>query len=121
MSDTLTRAANAAAEALGMSVEVVRVGVYQVPRIEICGPIDSPENGQPLDGGIDFHKDTSALAYLKGLETGARLMRERYADVVGNARALLNTVEASNGDEVVPLAIGLCIIAIREALANLED
>jgi len=78
MNDELTKAAVEAGDALGMSVEVVRVGVYQVPRIEIWLPMDDESGGQPVEiADCDCHND--ARFYLSGLECGARIMREQHA------------------------------------------
>ena len=73
MTDTLTRAANAASVALGMKL---RIYLEEADALGLVGlPGQSPERGTcPI-----FTSPNAALAYLEGLETGARIMRERHA------------------------------------------
>lgn len=43
----LDKAAREASEATGLSVEMTRVGLYAVPRVEIFAPIDTEEGSMP--------------------------------------------------------------------------
>ena len=72
MNDALTKAATEASEVLGMSVEHPRFGV-----VEVYDALDSPAGSMPVESFTG--NDAEALAYLEGLETGARIQRERYA------------------------------------------
>ena len=115
--DTLTRAANDASEALGMSVAVREDGASRPTRlvflIEVYAPMDS-DCQEPIEYkrtiGIE-----PVLAYLEGLETGARTMRKRHAE----AREVLAVfADCAPTDE--PAGKQLVARACA-ALANLED
>ena len=74
MTDTLTRAANAASEALGMSVEYPRFGCVEIY------PTGSKPGTLP-EVAFSTGSDGVALAYLEGLECGARIVRERVLEL----------------------------------------
>ena len=78
MTEELTRAAADASEATGLEVGAAKIdGLWTV---RVWPPLDSEEGGMPIDAreGLGF---AAALAYLNGLETGARIQRERYAEL----------------------------------------
>ena len=123
MTDTLTRAANDAAETLGMEVGVT-ASVVDHYIIAVHPPIDSEESGLPV--ATCEWQSGAARAYLEGLECGARIMRERYRPLV----AVSNDIDIWWGFAKCPLRPDALITAndeqpisnaLREALANLED
>ncbi len=85
MSNELEQAAREASEALGMSVEVTEVVINQPTiyhrglgyLVEVHAPLDSDTAG-PVNGPgheLPYH---IALAYLEGLECGARVVRVKH-------------------------------------------
>ena len=87
MHDELTRAAAQASKALGMSVEwryvpspspVTWTG--SLMQVEVYDAMDSNAGEQPIES-CQWTDDTAALAYLEGLECGARIMRERVLEL----------------------------------------
>ena len=117
MTDILTRAANAASETLGMSVEVLE-GDPDVPlyNIEVWDAMDTPTADGPAVL-IAGRTDTSALAYLEGLETGARIVRERHARL---RRSADDTYLWCCTHAVAFRLTDICQ-SLKAALANLED
>ena len=116
MTNELERAASAASEATGLDVQVSHSGRLSAPSILI----------ELWDGGASGfacpveQRDVlpvEALAYLEGLECGARIQKERYAALVGAARSLAD--EHNNG-HFAP-ADGNHATALAEALSQLED
>ena len=81
MTDTLTRAANAAAEALGMSVELYDNPLNLVVQVFAPGSETDKAGRHPTEQR-EYDVDIAALAYLEGLECGARIMRERQASLI---------------------------------------
>lgn len=120
MTKELERAAEEASAELHMGVELSDVmystGLWR--SFEITPPLDNADP-QPIYSP-SFKTDAAALAYLEGLAQGAQIQRVRHAPLVELVAALGRTVAAGNGDEVVPVEIGLRIIALRNALAELE-
>ena len=87
----LDKAAEEASEALGMSVELGRTehtGGLCYPAVVIWPPMDGADGDQPTENRA-FETDAAPLAYLEGLEAGARIQRERHADMQD---ALLSTI-----------------------------
>ena len=114
MTEELTRAAADAGEALGMSVEVpwARGAHYDV---QVWTPMDDEDGGQPL---VDSRTNTEAeaLAYCRGLETGARIQRERHAEVVSAVHAMFSDMDAGYSP-----ARGDCAVdRLAKALSELE-
>ena len=80
---------------------------------------------------LQYHADAdpAALAYLEGLECGARIMRERYHLLMETARSTLDDMRA--GYSPAFIAMPLRVVAsvdddsgvklLAEALAELED
>ena len=106
MTDTLTRAANDAAEATGLDwrpctiAGTIYLEAYPHGPEGLGAPVLTQRYSDDMDGR------SSALAYLEGLETGARIMRERHAEL----------------QEVTKIAVADAVgSALREALAELED
>ena len=83
MTDELTRAAATASEALGMRVEVLAHDTIDTPmrwRIRICPSLDDKSGGLPMENRIVSER--TALAYLEGLETGARITWQRAKNIL---------------------------------------
>ena len=114
MTDTLTRATDDASEALGMDVRLY----YSSPGITT---VHIGAEHKALTGVQDFG---AALAYLEGLETGARIMRERYRPLVEAMPDLLELANCVPGCLIDGCSVCARENAIREraaeALANLE-
>uniref|UniRef100_A0A6M3XX00 Uncharacterized protein n=1 Tax=viral metagenome TaxID=1070528 RepID=A0A6M3XX00_9ZZZZ len=120
MTKELERAAEEASKATGLGVEAIAASGESIALVEVYEPIDGPAAGMPV-AQKEFSQNTAAaLAYLEGLAQGAQIQRVRHAPLVELVAALGRTVAAGNGDEVVPVEIGLRIIALRNALAELE-
>ena len=83
MTNELTRAANAASEALGVDVLVGSWpdGNKGKPSrsVALFARSVTPMERVPFEQKIDIPTPAEALAYLEGLEMGARIMRERHA------------------------------------------
>ena len=77
MDNALKKAAVEASAALGMSVVPCHVGPLPWV-VETFGPLDGPEGEGPL---AQFYTEQTGevLAYLRGLEVGARIQSERHA------------------------------------------
>ena len=108
MTDTLTRAANDASEALGMDVRLY----YSSPGITT---VHIGAEHKALTGVQDFG---AALAYLEGLETGARIMRERYRLLVDATTECIYDLERHAAKQGPGPDRRLA--TLREALAELE-
>ena len=116
MTDELTKAAENASDALGMSVEANPYGesdtLYQV---EVWTGPTAP-HGEDLVDSFGFLTAPAALAYLRGLETGARIQRERYAEVVSAVHAMFSDMDAGYSP-----ARGDCAVdRLAKALSELE-
>ena len=120
MNDELIRAASAAAKALGMNVEVLDSGTPDTPTVlvQMFALLD------PLD-----MTDVEALAFLEGLEIGARIMRERHAELreAANKLALManDAHVAQHNPMALPTLVGaglyMALTNVLNALSQLED
>ena len=129
MHDELTRAAAQASKALGMSVEwryvpspspVTWTG--SLMQVEVYDAMDSNAGEQPIES-CQWTDDTAALAYLEGLECGARIVRERHARLRRSADdtylwCRTHIPDFRLTDICQSLSAGL---AETEALSQLED
>ena len=113
MTDTLTRAANDASEALGLHVEAYEEG-RNAYLVHVYAPLDEGEEMPVIQRGGD-HRST--LAYLEGLECGARIMRERHARL---RRSADDTYLWCCTHAVAFRLTDICQ-SLKAALANLED
>ena len=114
MTDELTRAAAEASEALGMSVELVGPGPPAGEWIVEAWGEDAM--GMPA---LQEHlrSDHAALAYLDGLETGARIQRERYGALVEAVKMAVDCWQ--NGHDII--ADSHVAHTLEAALSQLED
>lgn len=89
MSNELETAARAASEATGLSVETQTESDEPLSPVgvDVYTAIDSEENGWPA-ATRQFEDYATALAYLEGLEAGARIANTRHAALVAAAIAL---------------------------------
>ena len=116
MNDALTKAATEASDVLGMSVEITYIVAGQYV-VGLYPPIDGPENGLPVEERELFAP--AALAYLEGLETGARIQRERYAELLEAAGRAEAYAWGKVTDDRVSVS-GEHLGEIRVALSTLE-
>ena len=127
MSDTLTRAANDAAGATGLDwrpctiAGTVYLEAYPHGPEGLGAPVLTQRYSDDMDGR------SSALAYLEGLECGARIMRELYRPLVEAAQHMSDYLPRTQGwtDEWDGIDggtwVGPELAHVAEALANLED
>ena len=121
MSNELERAATAASEALGVDVQVGSWpdGNRGKPSRSVAlfaRGITGIERA-PFEQKIDIPTPAEALAYLEGLETGARIQKERYAALL---EAVVMAVDCwQNGHDII--AGSHVAHAQAEALSQLED
>ena len=115
MNEELTRAAADASEALGMDLHVDLHRCGHV--LELYGPMHGADGEQPLVTWYNTKQGlNSAIAYLNGLETGARIQRERYAEVVSAVHAMFSDMDAGYSP-----ARGDCAVdRLAKALSELE-
>ena len=126
MTDELTRAAKDASEATGLEVLLIDhdcTDEYGCPMysVEVWDNTPAPVPDGPAITQAELVQP-AALAYLEGLEAGARIQKERHAPLVEAARATLET-RSDLYDKccVLPHSVHICHDALREALSQLED
>lgn len=108
----LDKAAAEASKTLGLSVEHPRFGV-----VEVYDSLDSPAGSMPIESFTGMPCDT--LAYMQGLEAGARIANVRHAPLVKAARSRLDTITVF-ADGLVVKAGDDYLAPLTEALAELE-
>ena len=125
MTDALTRAAKDASVALGLEVSLAHSGRFSAPTIlvELWSPLDSNDGGQPIEQRDVLPVD--ALAYLEGLEAGARTQKQRHAVLVFLVESVLNwwtqaKVPLRQEALIVPNGEQTIGEALTEALSQLE-
>ena len=81
MTEELTRAAQAASDATGLDVQVARSGIVKLWNLEIFDAIDGQDGEAPVLRPTCL-TERAALAYLEGLEAGARIANVRHEPLV---------------------------------------
>ena len=129
MTEELTKAASEKEQDRGVAVRNTREITGMSVELESHSPdsrwthydltIYSPEPGEAMGMPVvqrDGLTHSEALAYLEGLETGARIQRERHAEVVSAVHAMFSDMDAGYSP-----ARGDCAVdRLAKALSELE-
>ena len=113
----LDKAARAASEAFGMSVEVAHA-VADAWLVEVSASLDDETEGVPIISQEWIRP--AALAYLEGLEAGARIANVRHEALVAAARIALDKLDTLTTEEFQRGCDKPAREALTEALAELE-